>query len=598
MTTILVVDESSIIREPIELALQTQGYQTLGASNGQEAIDVVLKQLPNLILLEVCLPVMDGIEFLKELRNSMNLRKLPVIILTATSDRQCVIDAARLGIKSYMLKTQFSMSELMSRIKKCLCPDGQAKSIENHAAGDTKDVDDTVGDLEICAGYGYDLGKMDKISDQIETLRTLKPLMSKSDVFAKLEECSDLQAFSPTATRLLKLINNDESSVEKIAKVIKQDHAIAIKVLKLANSPVYSRGEPIETIEMAVPRIGLRQMHQTVLNIGVIEQLGEISIGEHVDAGQFWEHGIACGIIASEIANELKEVEVDAAFTMGLVHDVGRLMYAKQFENEFSEALQVAERLQLPLEQVESRLFLVNHADSMDRLLHMWKFPKRLIDPIVYHHLSIGNIRRMAPRRINEVATLALADRLAHALMIGSSGNDTIYPIKEFMKTLDLDRSIIARIEQNVPEQTENLKLALLAESNYTVWSDTHARYIGMLEAPFHPLLVTENPEIDALSLFCNKLQDPEEQPPNIAIVHLGNSRERVKLTEKLNKSEAKLGVSKLPVLVVSSDGSIRLEEKEMNQRPHVLLPLPFTVSRFVQSYNALIRQTVLSCVA
>ena len=136
----------------------------------------------------------------------------------------------------------------------------------------------------------------------------------------------------------------------------------------------------------------------------------------------FWEHSIAGGLIASELTRHLdgKEPEIDAAFTMGLLHDVGRLVYADMFSETYTRVFEPAESLEAPVEQVESSLLLINHADAMDRVLHAWSFPKDLINPISLHHLPVGDIRRMAPHSLPQVATLALANGLAHVLLLGT----------------------------------------------------------------------------------------------------------------------------------------------------------------------------------
>jgi len=68
--------------------------------------------------------------------------------------------------------------------------------------------------------------------------------------------------------------------------------------------------------------------------------------------------------------------------------------------------------------------------DVMDRILQMWRFPQHLIKPIAMHHMSIGNIRQLAPSLVKPIGILALANRLAHALLLGASGNVAVYPTR------------------------------------------------------------------------------------------------------------------------------------------------------------------------
>jgi len=274
---------------------------------------------------------------------------------------------------------------------------------------------------------------------------------------------------------------------------------------------------------------------------------------------------------------------------MGLVHDVGRLIYASEFPEEYRQVVETSHRLRLPLEQIESRLMLLNHADGMDRLLHAWKFPKDLIDPIAFHHLSVGNIRRMAPRRVDDVATLALANRLCHALALGSSGNETIYPTEEFFQALKVSESVIQHIEETARDETANLKLSLLAQSNEAGWDDAREKFRSMLAGPFRPLYVSERPALDAFRMFCDQIGDRDGETPNIAVVHMREARERLPLSKALARAESDAGARGVPVLVLSPKASLTLSDDVAKDRRVIQLPTPVTVRWFIDATNLLV---------
>src|SRR5204862_5451141 len=88
--TILVVDDMPIFRDPIAASLRLAGYSTVCAANGREALVAARVNRPDAILLDVAMPVMDGISFLRALRAEADasLAKVPVILLTAVSDKK------------------------------------------------------------------------------------------------------------------------------------------------------------------------------------------------------------------------------------------------------------------------------------------------------------------------------------------------------------------------------------------------------------------------------------------------------------------------------------------------------------------------------
>ena len=428
----------------------------------------------------------------------------------------------------------------------------------------------------------------------VGNIKDLKPLMAKSEIQELLDECTELKALSPTVAQVMKVTQSDRCSIEQVVKIVKQDHAICLKILKLANSTAYTRGEPVDTIQKAVMRIGLAQIRQTVVNISVVDQFNDAEQNPYISIAQFWEHSIATGLITADITRNLggKEPQIDAAFTMGLLHDIGKIVYLEMLGDKYLQVLQVANSLKMPLEQVESRLLLVNHADAMDRILHKWKFSKELVNPIALHQLSLGNIRRMAPRSLNEVATLALANRLAHALLLGTSGNSTLYPTEEFAVMLKIKPEWIKNIENIIPGQTDDVKFSMLSVSNQASWPRLCDEVAEQFSQPFNPVFISADPDLDSLRIFCDRLQSKnEEDTENLAIVHVKSGRERLSLTNKLKKVEKERGGNPLPTLIISPKGDIQMEENTMAGRKFELLPFPVSVSRLIHVINKLTKK-------
>src|SRR5262249_30190890 len=157
---------------------------------------------------------------------------------------------------------------------------------------------------------------------------------------------------------------------------------------------------------------------------------------------------------------------------------------------------------QLPLEQVETRMLMFNHADLMDRILNAWQFPKSLIEPIAMHHLSAGNIRNLSPQIIAEASTLALANRLAHAMLLAYSGYDCLSPTDEFVDVLELQPETIKFIEDQIPEQTTDMKYAMLQSGTTPVSSDYRELVLSKFSQSIHALYIGANPSIDGYRIL------------------------------------------------------------------------------------------------
>jgi CheY-like chemotaxis protein len=118
MSTILVVDDHTETRKPLVRLLQMEGYKAVGAANALEALAAANHLNPDLILLDVMLPPMDGLTFLMRLREDEKRRDTPVIVVSGLSDAQTIARAKELGVKEHMVKTQFSSQELLDAVKR------------------------------------------------------------------------------------------------------------------------------------------------------------------------------------------------------------------------------------------------------------------------------------------------------------------------------------------------------------------------------------------------------------------------------------------------------------------------------------------------
>ena len=114
---ILVADDEEQLALALEIRLQSQGYQVTTVSNGQQALQQAIKELPDLVILDVLMPVMDGYSCLRELNTRFGRGKIPVIILTARERMKDLFELE--GIEDYVVKP-FDHEDLLIRIDRVL----------------------------------------------------------------------------------------------------------------------------------------------------------------------------------------------------------------------------------------------------------------------------------------------------------------------------------------------------------------------------------------------------------------------------------------------------------------------------------------------
>jgi len=115
--TILIVEDEHAVARGIQYALQQEGYEVAVARSGEEGLEIATHQAPDLVVLDVRLPGMDGFEVLRRLRAAG--AKMPVLVLTARDDEVDKVIGLELGADDYLTKP-FGLRELMSRIRALL----------------------------------------------------------------------------------------------------------------------------------------------------------------------------------------------------------------------------------------------------------------------------------------------------------------------------------------------------------------------------------------------------------------------------------------------------------------------------------------------
>lgn len=121
MALVLVVDDEPDLLALLLDQVSSLGYDVVAARDGTEGLRVAMDRRPDVILTDVIMPYMDGPEMLERLRSSADTREIPVIALTALTDRRTRSRLSQLGVRSFLAKP-YSMRELGERIREALPP--------------------------------------------------------------------------------------------------------------------------------------------------------------------------------------------------------------------------------------------------------------------------------------------------------------------------------------------------------------------------------------------------------------------------------------------------------------------------------------------
>jgi two-component system cell cycle response regulator len=116
---ILSVDDSRTIRMIVTRAFKSYDATICEAGNGEEGLTVAAREMPDVIILDVTMPVMDGVTMLTKLKENPLLKSIPVIMLTAESGRENVLHIAKLGVRDYLVKP-FKEEQLIEKVSRVI----------------------------------------------------------------------------------------------------------------------------------------------------------------------------------------------------------------------------------------------------------------------------------------------------------------------------------------------------------------------------------------------------------------------------------------------------------------------------------------------
>lgn len=264
-------------------------------------------------------------------------------------------------------------------------------------------------------------------------------------------ECIDQLPTLPTVfVRVSQMLNDPMVTAKKIAEVIETDQAIAMKLLKVVNSPFFGFSRKIMTVQDAIVLLGFNATRNTVMTISVIRSLNHESKVEGFDISEFWKHSIATGIVSRYLARKVK-VDADKAFVAGIVHDIGKIVLEQFFKEELEKVLKLMRARKLSFYEAELEVYRGTHCDLGSYLADKWNLPVPLIEVIDMHHTPAE-----ASEDPHLVSVVHIANSLAKGLGYGISGWSKEKELDSYaFARLDLEPDVV---EKWIPELEEEME--------------------------------------------------------------------------------------------------------------------------------------------
>jgi len=245
------------------------------------------------------------------------------------------------------------------------------------------------------------------------------------DINELVQDISGLVTLPDVYLRINRLIEDPRSTSSDIANVIGQDAALTIRLLRVANSSIYSFPSTVNTVAKAVTIIGTSRIRNLALSLTVADKFN-VLLNDLVSMDNFWKHSLLCALAARNLGKQAGRCDPDALFTGGLLHDIGELILFNRFPELAKQAILMVldSDEEISVHEAEVKLFGFHHADVGGALARQWNLPPLLEECIGYHHdLS------KAKKHPRETALVHIANVLALMAEIDSLDFADVEPI-------------------------------------------------------------------------------------------------------------------------------------------------------------------------
>jgi HD-like signal output (HDOD) protein len=230
----------------------------------------------------------------------------------------------------------------------------------------------------------------------------------------RLEGLEDMPTIPVVLVPLLRCLEQplDTLDLQQVVDLISQDKSVAAQCLHMANSPLYGRWTPVDSICGAVVALGMQRMRDIALSCSVLALLPKNRTS--VDPAVFWEHSLGCALVCRQFALKIGFTDPAKAYLAGLLHDIGLVAELCVVPEEFQDALELARRQGIPLHEAEATTLGLTHCDSGKIVAEKWHLSDDLVAVAeCHHHPHTANTHR------DLVALVALSDLLCRMSGLG-----------------------------------------------------------------------------------------------------------------------------------------------------------------------------------
>lgn len=256
-----------------------------------------------------------------------------------------------------------------------------------------------------------------------------------------IEKIDAIPSLPQTSNKVLDLLSDDNTSIEKLEKAIKQDQSLSAKILRFANSRYYGYERQVTTLDMAIQLLGFNTLRSVVITHGVEDNYSAPEVPDFPREA-FWEYSLACGICCEVLAEELgfEPDQKGEAFCAGHLHATGKTILDQHLHREFIKIVERMRENNISMYEAEQDVLDTTHCEIGAAVLDKWNLPAPIVQAARYYYQP-GDDQHVI------VDVVHVASVLTKTKGYGSSGDkDLSYLREDRVEALGLSDEDVQRI--------------------------------------------------------------------------------------------------------------------------------------------------------
>lgn len=270
-------------------------------------------------------------------------------------------------------------------------------------------------------------------------------MASVADLSSQLDELPDLMKFPTVVQELLQLVQGSKVSIVKICQLIECDPGLSLELLRIANSSMYGCGGQVRSVEQAAVLMGTRGIH----DLAVATASASLFQKPNAVVKELWRHSLACATVARILAEATNDVDKNDAFTAGLLHDVGKLIFIQVLDGDY-QLVDKSMSGEVVVDE-EAEAFGISHTEIGGVCSEAWGLPMEICDAIRNHHTPDDADFDL---RLSEL--VCAANKLSKAWGIGVPApveQDELEILSE--NHCEIDEAVLAELRERAPAEFE-----------------------------------------------------------------------------------------------------------------------------------------------